>query len=431
MLAEAKIADAFALEIPEDPELQSELEHQLGPFIGFQDLNSEARYCNALASLLTGDREFALDASANLRHLPQSSPKTRAYAFLAALTGQDPDDIQECTDNIAPEAETALALLPGNLLKSAMRGLTVHPSPQELDRLANLLLNVAPHFLDPLVRQEEWLAASHAVRQRFLDSHKSGDPIQQWGAFQKALELAARLNDLDIYAQAVDACLSLPEPLLIPFQGRLLQQQIANCEDLDMKEELVEKLISLNPAEAKPHLYQLLRVHLGNNRPLDAWRMLEALREIGDDSQEFFAFERRLDATCRPKKEINAASVGALPSPVSVGCFGGDENDKPRLQKLGDDLMRKHPGLAIAFDISGWNTKNLAALVANVAKYDIIVASNLIRTNVSRGIRARPGTRQNLRLLPKPWLGHRLRQHSPSRQPPLRQEEQPRRPIAA
>jgi hypothetical protein len=51
--------------------------------------------------------------------------------------------------------------------------------------------------------------------------------------------------------------------------------------------------------------------------------------------------------------------------------------------------MRAHPGLTIEFDCRGWNTKNLDQLVTSVAKFDVIVASNLMRTTVNRRIRER------------------------------------------
>ena len=85
----------------------------------------------------------------------------------------------------------------------------------------------------------------------------------------------------------------------------------------------------------------------------------------------------------------SAPSNGRLPHPVSVGFYGGDENDKPRTEQLREELMRAHPGLTIEFDCRGWNTKNLDQLVTSVAKFDVIVASNLMRTTVNRRIRER------------------------------------------
>jgi hypothetical protein len=127
---------------------------------------------------------------------------------------------------------------------------------------------------------------------------------------------------------------------------------------------------------------------MGNQRYQDAWRILETLGEIGEnttDTQECF---RVLQPICQPKVK-GASSYGNLPCPVSVGFFGGDVQDKPRTDQLREEMMRNYPGLTLEFDHSGWNVHNHASLISSVASFDVIVASNLMRTDLSRSLRAK------------------------------------------
>jgi hypothetical protein len=200
------------------------------------------------------------------------------------------------------------------------------------------------------------------------------------------IELAAKCGDSNLQIQAVDACLSLEDPLLAPRQADLLQQQIYNCLDNDLREELVERLSEVRADDAKPHLYQLLQVYMGQNRSRDASRIIKMLKDIGEDSPVLTDHIRILKLS---EPTNCAASNGRLPHPVSVGFFGGDENDKPRNEQLREDLMRDHLGLTVEFDYLGWNAKNLDRLVTSVDNFDVIVASNLMRTTVNCRLRER------------------------------------------
>ena len=56
-------------------------------------------------------------------------------------------------------------------------------------------------------------------------------------------------------------------------------------------------------------------------------RIIEALNDLGEDSPDLRDCLRVLQPG-QPAK--SASSNGRLPHPVSVGFYGGDENDKPR-----------------------------------------------------------------------------------------------------
>jgi hypothetical protein len=389
-LVEAGIANAFDLEIPEDAGKQDELQARLEAISACVDSDHlEICYCRALHSLLCGTF-MAEDAYDDLCDLPNEHIRVVAYRLLAAIISADIDGIESSLDVITEEkAEETLASIPTNLLKSGIRALLVHPDPEELICLTSFLYAHTPEMLDPLLGQEDLLLTNPQVLARLLDTQDHiEDAIQRWAGYQRALDIATRSQNISARARAIDSCLSVQEPFLATYQAKLLQQQITQCTDLDLQEALVQRLVDLHPQEAKPYLYQLLRMHMGNQRQQDAWRILETLREIGEDTTETQDCFRVLQPICQPEVK-GVLSNGSLPYPVSVGFFGGDVQDKPRTEQLRQTMMQKHPGLTVEFDHSGWNVHNHAALVSSVAKFDIIVASNLMRTDLNRSLRAK------------------------------------------
>jgi tetratricopeptide (TPR) repeat protein len=387
-LVQARISNAFEIEIPEDPDAQSKLTDQLEPLNQTDDAeNPEIGYCKALFGILCEDTYMAEEAYNCLEDLPDENMHVRAYRLLSSILSRNSDYIEEALSMVeSSEAEELLAAMPTNLLKTGIRSLAIYRDPTNLTGLTDFIYAHDPELLDQLTGMEDWLLTNPSVRQRLMDKHQAGDSIQRWAGYQKVIELAAKCGDSNLQAQAVDGCLSLKDPLLAPHQAQLLQQQISICEDLDLREELIERLIEIRPDDAKPHLYQLLQTYMGKQHPQDASRIIEALNDLGEDSPDLRDCLRVLQPG-QPAK--SAPSNGRLPHPVSVGFYGGDENDKPRTEQLRGELMRAHPGLTIEFDCRGWNTKNLDQLVTSVAKFDVIVASNLMRTTVNRRIRER------------------------------------------
>lgn len=396
-LNQARIANAIELELPELPEPQRELAQRLKPIAELpQDFEDEIRYCKALYALLTNDREEAQFAFEDLEMISLPLPKRKAYQLLLALQAQDSDLIDQSVVGLdLTQAEEMLAFIPGNLLRTAIRALTLASKPETVQRLAGLLYQHLPEALDPLLTNEELLAGSPALVQRLMDKTESNsDIIQRWAGYQHAVDLAAALGSPDLVARAVDGCLAMEDPLLAPHQIRLLVRRIPQVEDLDLRELLIERLTELSFDEARPFLYQLLHTYLGNQRNADASRIVQTLRGLGESSADLDQCARVLQTGATG---IPQARSDRLPRPVSVGFYGGDTNHKARTDQLRAELMSKHPGLTIEFDHSVWNPNNLASLVQSVAKFDVVVASNLMRTDISRGIR------QRARELNKSW----------------------------
>lgn len=391
-LSEARIADAFELELPEEPAQQAEMQARLKPLHDAFADGPEPEYCSALYALLRGDRGLAEMALELLEELPQFTPRIRAYSLLAALQSQNTGAINEMLDQLdLGKAEEVLAGIPANLLRAGLRSLAIIPQPGDARGLTELLYQHLPEALDPLLGNEDLLAANPALLRRLADkTDESPDPLQRWAGYQKVMDLATGLKDQDLVARAIDGCLAIKEPLLVTYQTRLLQQQIAQCEDPDLREVLVDKLTNLHPEESKPFLYQLLHTYLGNQRHLDAWRIVETLAELGENSTDLAQCRKVLQPSCQPAlNPRNESRDAKLPRPVSVGFYGGDTSEKARTDQIRAELMRKHPGLSVEFDHGVWNVKNLPTLLNSVTRFDVIVASNLMRTDISRGLRQR------------------------------------------
>jgi hypothetical protein len=333
----------------------------------------------------------AEEAYFTLLELPTGYLSVRAYRFLAALLAQESEVILDELRAIREkDAEEVLAFLPTNLLKAGIRSLAlVSDSGEDFSVITEFFYEHMPELLDLLLGHEEMLTSNPALVARLLDNtDKLSDPIQRWAGYQKAIQFAAKAKEPDFIARAIDGCLDIKEPLLAPFQAKLLQEQITECEDSDLKEELVERFTPLNPEQAKAYLYQLLHEYLGNDRREDAWRMVEALRELKETSADLDRCVGVLQPYFAPTSKTRGVD-GKLPRPVSVGFYGGDENDKVRTEQLRDELMCRHPGLTVEFEHNAWNMKNRSSLVSSVDKFDVVCASNLMRTDISRGIRRR------------------------------------------
>ena len=387
-LLQARIADAFALSLPKNPDEQRRMRDQLEPLLKTDfKADSEIGYCKCLAGLLVGDPVVAERSYLWLRNLVKANCSGRACRLLAAVQSRNPQYIQEALSAVEiSEATEPFRSMPTNLLEAGIGALANYPDPTELTGLTDFVSSHAPEMLDPLTVMEDWLTTNPSVRRRWMQKQDAGDALTKWAGYQKVIELADKCSDSDLHDQAIDACLALKDPILAPQQTEMLHQQICICEDMDMREELIQRLIELRPDEAKPHLYQLLQTYMGRQRLRDAARIVALLHDIGEDSQTLRDCTRIL----KPSQPCtNSTSNGRLPHPVKVGFFGGDENDKPRTEQLRQDLMRDHPGLTVEFDCRGWNTKNLDRLVTSVDSCDVIVASNLMRTTVNRRLRKR------------------------------------------
>ncbi|MGH7968246.1 MAG: hypothetical protein ACREIC_05900, partial [Limisphaerales bacterium] len=396
-LCVARIANALDLELPEEPGQQQQLLDRLDPFQDFiEEPDPEIRYCGVLYALLSNDREEAGACFGNLDNLAIEPSKRMAYQLLLALQAQEPNLMDEVLGGLeSSEAEEMLAFIPSNLLRAAIRALALVSRPESIKAFAQLLYEHLPETLDPLLGNEELLNANPCLLQRLLDKNDLiADPIQRWAGYQRVIGSASDLRQLDMVARAIDGCLSLKDPLLAPHQIRLLAQRIPQTEDLDLRELLIERLAELSADEAKPFLYQLLHTYLGNQRPADAWRIVEALRAVGECSEDLDQCSRALQGGANG---LVPTKTDRLPRPVVVGFFGGDTSQKARTDQLRVELMKNHPGLTVEFDHTVWNANNLASLVQRVAKFDVVVASNLMRTDISRGIR------QRARELNKTW----------------------------
>jgi hypothetical protein len=391
MLLEAGITDAYELVIPEKPEEQTQFLRRLQSVeLSRGDLHPEVCYCKALCNLVCNDRALAADAYGELIMLSDRHLGVRAYRFLAALLSQAPESVSEELDNVLEaDPEEILAFLPMNLLKSGIRALPLVAIPGDLNLLTRFFYEHIPDLLDPLLGHEELLSANPALLMRLLDKNDAlADPIQRWAGYQRVIQLADEAQTPELMARAIEGCLSIKDPLLAPYQATLLQEQITRGADSDLKEELVERLTPLNPEQAKAYLYELLHAYLGNKRHEDAWRMVEALRELNEKSADLDQCVGVLRACFEPMAAARRTE-GKLPFPVSVGFYGGDETDKLRTDQLREQLMREHPGLTVQFEHNTWNMKNWASLVSSVDKFDVVCASNLMRTDISRGIRRR------------------------------------------
>ena len=183
---------------------------------------------------------------------------------------------------------------------------------------------------------------------------------------------------------------------------------------MDLKEELIERLLGVQTKAAKPHLYQA-PAHLHGAAPVAGClaHRQDLLKEIGEDSEALRSCAMGLRPTAdEPRRALPTGSCRArfqLASTAATSTTGSVPTTAPRV------LMRKHPGLTIEFDLSCWNSKNLTSLVASVSRFDVIVPSNLMRTTVSRPQLPRPrtGTGEGLRLLPEPGAGNHRQQRPP------------------
>ena len=63
----------------------------------------------------------------------------------------------------------------------------------------------------------------------------------------------------------------------------MLQQRIYSCDDMGLREHLIERLVAIRPDQAQPHLWQLLQVYRGQQRQRDAARIVKLLKDIGED----------------------------------------------------------------------------------------------------------------------------------------------------
>jgi thioredoxin-like negative regulator of GroEL len=173
--------------------------------------------------------------------------------------------------------------MPTNLLEAGIGALADYPDPSALRGLTDFIHTQAPELLDALTAREDWLLADPNVRQRWMAQLQAGDSVTKWKGYQQVIEVATQCGDSQLQVQAVEACLSLPDPSLAPQQAEMLQQRIYSCDDMGLREHLIERLVAIRPDQAQPHLWQLLQVYRGQQRQRDAARIVKLLKDIGED----------------------------------------------------------------------------------------------------------------------------------------------------
>lgn len=391
MLCEAGIDDLRNLQVPEDRGGQLALSDKLMNVSQLwrdeQLSGPEGAVCLAIAGVLNGRAEACADAYEQFA--TQGGTGCEHFALLAALMSQDPALMTECFSRFGgDEAPAVLAehlkKLPRNLVRAGIRNLLMLEEPHIAAPFLDALYGVDPEALDPLVSNPGLLAASRGVLRRQVDGiGRLPTANQKWFALQVALEHARKLQDEDTEDAIVDACLEFKEPHFMPLQVELLNQEIAAATKEEDRELFIHRLCEISPAEAKPHLYQLLRSHLGQQRFEAAEDVLDTLELAGEEPAALKDY-RAVIAAAREKPKASIPAV--TPIPARVLFIGGDESDRGRSEQLRQELSAAYPGLEVAFEHSGWNVKNLGFLLAEVPKHDIVVVSPLMRTTTYRRV---------------------------------------------
>lgn len=386
-LCKANVANADALELPATLADQNALRDRL-KCVDIEDSNPEIDFCKAIRLLLYKDQASACAAFELLPNLCLHSVHYHACLILAALFSQKETNVRVTFTLLNPEQiRNSIVAIPNNLLHLAMRNLALSDYIDVATPLIVQLYETAPEALEILLPNHELLARHTVLLQRMLDkAENKQDSLQKWHDYKTVLDIATTINNPEIATRAIEACLAITDPKLAPYRAELLSAQIADAKDLDIKEVLTEQLAQLQPEEAKPLYHSLLKTYLGQMRKEDAKRMLDALEELGEAPAQLQQYKHTLHAA---KPAANQDASGRLPRPVSIAFFGGDECEKPKTDQLRRELMEAHPGLTVDFDHTAWNVKNLAALLSAIAKYDVIVASNLMRTTTNHRLRQR------------------------------------------
>jgi hypothetical protein len=284
-LLQARIADAFVLSLPNNPDEQRRMREQLEPLLETDyKADSEIGYCKFLAGILVGDPVVAEQSYLWLRNLVKANCSGRAYRLLAAVQSRNPRYIQEALSAVeSSEAAELFRSMPTNLLKAGIGALADYPDPSALRGLTDFIHTQAQELLDALTAREDWLLADPNVRQRWMAKLQAGDSVTKWKGYQQVIEVASQCGDSQLQAQAVEACLSLQDPSLAPQQAEMLQQRIYSCDNMGLREHLIERLVAIRPDQAQPHLWQLLQVYLGQQRQRDAARIVKLLKDIGEN----------------------------------------------------------------------------------------------------------------------------------------------------